>query len=182
MLDRFRSWPVFTFKDVEKVVGKSYAKLAIHNHLRSGKIIKMGKGVYSFHKDPVLAVFAYKPSYLGLEFALTFYDLWEQESIPVIITSRRVRVGIRQVSGENVLIRRIKPSGMFGYEVKQYYDFYIPISNFEKTLVDFIYYREPIPKTAFRAIYKRCDLDLVRGYLKRMGIKGASIKELVKVV
>ena len=176
-IDKFKDWPVFTFKDVEKLVGKSYAKLLIHNHLKSGKIIKMGKGVYSFQKDPVLAVFAFRPSYLGLEFALTFYELWEQESIPVIVTSRKVRPGVRQISGENVLIRRIKPSGMFGYETRKYYDFYIPVSNFEKTLVDFIYYREPITKTAFRALYKRCDRTVVEKYLKRIGIKGMNVKE-----
>jgi len=186
VLEKFRDWPVFSFKDVEKLVGKSYAKLIIHNYLSSGKIHKLGKGIYSFHDDPVLAVYAFRPSYLGLEFALSFYEVWEQETVPVVITSRRVRLGVRQVLDKNVLIRYMKPKGMFGYESKRYGDFYIPVSTPEKTLVDFVYYNEPVYENAFDSLVSLCDMKIVRNYLKRIGLrkkaKFKDARDLVRLV
>ncbi len=186
VLDKFRSWPVFTFKDVEKLVGKNYAKLVIHKYLISGKIHRLGKGVYSFHEDPVLAVYAFRPSYLGLEFALSLYEVWEQEAIPVIITSRKVKLGTRRIADENVLIRYMKPKGMFGYESQRYGEFYIPVSTPEKTLVDFIYYNEPMYEDAFDKLISICNERKVREYLVKIGLvkkaRSRDLKDLVKLV
>lgn len=175
ILERFKKWPVFSMKDVEKVASsKNYAKLIVHNNLSKGKIFKLGKGVYSFINDPVLSVYAFKPAYLGLEFALSFYEMWEQESIPVVITSRKVRFGVRKVLDENVLVRHMKPEGMFGYRSVSYFDVRVPVSTPEKTLADYIYYQEPIPKNGFRNLLLNCDAEKVSRYLTKMGLRKKS--------
>ncbi len=183
VLDKFRGWPVFTFKDVEKILGKDYAKLVLHNAVKRGVVFRLGKGVYSFYDDPVLAVFAFRPAYLGLEYALSFYEFWEQESIPIILTSRRVRFGVRNVLGENVLIRYMKPEGMFGIEHHEYYGFHIPVSSPEKTLADFVYYNEPITEQALDELLNHVDIKEVRQILVKLGLtKKARFKEITEIL
>src|SRR3989344_8422992 len=116
--DLFERSPVVDFKSIERMVGKSkkssYAKLLVYNLLKKGKIKKIGNGVYTQHNELSLAVFSFKPAYLGLQTALSHYGLWEQETIPVIITTKKVRRGIRNLMGGNVLLRNIDKEHFFG--------------------------------------------------------------------
>jgi predicted transcriptional regulator of viral defense system len=177
VLDDLREWPVFTMRDVEKrAKSRAYAKLLVHNKLAKGEIARMGKGVYSFHADPALAVFAFKPAYLGLEYALSLHEAWEQEAIPVIITSRKVRCGVRQAAGENVLVRRASPHLMFGFELHEYYGFHLPVSGAEKTIVDFAYFNEPLPAEALEALLRESDVRKLTAYFKRAGLPGLAEK------
>ena len=56
--------------------------------------------------------------------ALSIHDLWEQETVPVILTTRKVRPGIRQVMDNNIFIKRISKKYFFGFEYIKYGDFY----------------------------------------------------------
>ena len=89
---------------------------------------------------------AFTPSYLGLQSALSAYNLWEQETIPVILTSKKVKTGLRKILGGNVLIRKVKEKFMFGLEYLQEGDFYLPFSNLEKTFIDMIVFKQIISK------------------------------------
>src|SRR3989344_3377756 len=117
----FKKSPVVSFSSVARIIrGKKktrqYQKQIIRNLLLKGKIKKLSKGYYTMFDEPSLIVFCFKPSYLGLQNALSFHNIWEQETIPVIITARKVRQGIRQVIGMNVLIRRIEKKYLFGFD------------------------------------------------------------------
>src|SRR3989338_5424330 len=95
--------PVVDFASIKKITrNNAYAKLLIHQLVKKGRIHKLAKGIYSKHDNPELVVFAFKPAYFGLQDALSHHQLWEQETIPVIITSRHVRTGLRTVLGSNV--------------------------------------------------------------------------------
>ena len=87
----FEKSPILDFKSLERIIGKSknsnYAKLLVYNLLKKGKIKKIGKVVYTKHNEISLEVFSFKPAYLGLQSALSRYGIWEQETIPVIITT-----------------------------------------------------------------------------------------------
>src|SRR3989338_3028184 len=78
----FDKSPLVDFKSLERVIGKAknsnYAKLLVHNLVKKGKIKKIGKGVYTKHNEISLAVFSFKPAYLGLQSALSHYKIWEQ--------------------------------------------------------------------------------------------------------
>jgi len=155
-------------KSVSRIIGSkknNYAKLLLHNLLKKGKIISLAKGFYTAKNDVSLAVFCFKPSYLGLQSALSFHKLWEQETIPVIITSNKVRTGIRKVAGKNIYIRRANKKYLFGFE---YYreSFYLPYSDIEKTLIDMIVFKQSIPEETLTEIIKNLDIKKLNRYLK----------------
>ncbi|MEW5896597.1 MAG: hypothetical protein AB1668_02815 [Nanoarchaeota archaeon] len=168
----FRKSPVVNFSsialNVQRLGGsRNYANLLVKKLVDKGDIKKIAKGYYTVHGDPSLAVFCFKPAYLGLQDALSFHNLWEQETIPVIITTRKVRPGIRKVIGTNVLVKRMDKQYFFGFELVKYYDFYLPISDVEKTFLDLLYFRQKLSKEVLDNFRKRIDKEKLKGYLKR---------------
>jgi len=167
----FEKSPVVDFESIERIVGKSgksnYAKLLVVNFLKKGKIIKIGKGYYSKHNEISLSVFAYKPAYLGLQSALSIYGLWEQETIPVIITTRKIRRGIRKILGTNVLLRNINKKFFFGFDFIKEGDFYLPYSDLEKTFIDLVVFNQKISKEVLDNIRKKINKKKLMEYLKK---------------
>ena len=170
--EHFSDTPVFTSRDVrlfllKQGASKGYVYLFITNLLHSGKIRKIKKGVYTFGDDPMLAGFAFYPSYHGLQNALSVLNLWEQETNTVIITPLKVRSGMREILEGKVLVRRIDRSMFFGFDSVKYFDYWIQVSDVEKTLIDFVYFREPLSKDVLEEIKKRINRKKLDGYLKR---------------
>lgn len=177
----FEKSPVVDFKSIERIVGKSkkssYAKLMIHNLMKNGGIKKIGKGVYTIHNEISLSVFSFKPGYLGLQNALSHYGVWEQETIPVIITTKKVRRGIRSLIGGNVLLRNINKKYFFGVEYIEEGGFYLPYSDLEKTFIDMVVFNQNIDKETLARIKKKINKFKLLGYLKKYPLK---IRERVK--
>ena len=144
---------------------RQYPKQLIRNLIMNGKIKRLAKGCYTAKDDPSLAVFCFSPSYLGLQDALSLHNLWEQETIPVIITSRKVRQGMRKILGANVLIRRIDKKYLFGFDYIEQ-GFYLPYSDIEKTLIDMVYFKERINGEALEEFKKKIDRKKLGSYLK----------------
>jgi len=170
--ERFRSAPVFTLRDVAaflKAQGAAagYAKLALHNLAAKGEIKRVTKGVYTFSTELMVAGFAFRPFYYGLQEALSIHGLWEQETVPIVITPKRVRQGRKEFLGNNFIVRRIARKMFFGFGMMKYYDFWIPVSDVEKTLVDFVYFREPLSKETMLEIKKRIRKEVLEDYLSR---------------
>lgn len=166
----FEKTPVVSSRDIMMIVGKpkesSYAHLLIHNLIKGKKIKKIIKGYYTIHDDPVVSVFCFKPSYIGLQDALSFHNLWDQESNVVIITSRKVRTGPRKILDSNVILHNIKSKYLFGFELMKYGDFFVPVSDTEKTLIDFVYFGENLDKETLNEIKERIDIEKMNNYLK----------------
>lgn len=162
----FRKSPIVSSSSIAKIVkNKLYTKQLIRNLILKGKIQRLTKGYYTAHDDPSLIVYCFKPSYLGLQDALSYHNLWEQETIPIIITTRKIRSGIRNILGVNVLIRRLQKKYFFGIE----YDpkgFYQPYSDTEKTFLDLVYFREMLSDETRRTIINKIDKKKLYTYLK----------------
>jgi predicted transcriptional regulator of viral defense system len=169
----FDKSPVLDFKSIERVVGKkkksSYAKLLISNLIKSGRIYKVGKGMYTKHPESSLAVFAFKPSYLGLQSALSYLGIWEQETIPVILTGKKVRRGIRKIMGSNILVRNIDKRYLFGFDLQKEGDFYLPYSDLEKTFIDMVVFNQKMSEEVVDKIRKSANKKKLKEYLKRYG-------------
>ncbi len=164
----FGKTPVVSTRDVKKFVEKkNYSYLLLHNLIRTGKVKRVMKGFYSVYDDPIVAVFCFRPAYIGLQEALSFHGLWDQETATVIVTAKKVRCGIRKIFGTNVFVRRIKPEYLFGFELIDYGKFFIPISDVEKTLIDLFYFDEPIDKEVLRRIKEEIDKKRLSSYLAR---------------
>lgn len=167
----FSKSPVVSYSSIEKVVAhrkgvRQYVKRLVHYLTISGRIKRLAKGCYTTLDDVSLAVFCFKPAYLGLQDALSFHNLWEQETIPVIITSRKVRPGVRTVLGKNVMVRRIGKKYYFGIEYSKQEKAALPYSDVEKTFLDMVYFREKISSELLAAFKKRLDRKKLKAYLK----------------
>ena len=169
--DLFEKSHVVDFSSIKRIVGvktekSNYAKLLVSNLIKKEKIKKLSKGFYTKHNEISFAVFAFKPAYLGLQSALSFYGLWEQETIPVILTTKKVRRGIRKVFGSNILVRNINKKYFFGFEFLKEASFYLPYSNIEKTFIDFVIFNEKIDNSTLKKIKEKINLSKLKEYLK----------------
>jgi len=95
---------------------------------------------------------------------------------------RKVRVGIRNILGNNVLIKRIHPQYFFGIELLEYDETYIPISNMEKTIIDMIYFNQPIDEVIYSQAKRIMDKEKLKKYINKYppNIKKKIITKLTK--
>ena len=165
----FKDSPVVSIASLKKFIGEKnnkYIYLIINKMLKKNEMKKITKGYYSIYEDPSLAVFCFKPAYLGLQDALSFHNLWEQETNPVIITSRKIRRGVRKVFTHNVVFKKIDSKYLFGFNYEKCGDFYFPYSNIEKTFIDMVYFRNNLDKETLKNIKERINRKKLNLYLK----------------
>ncbi len=168
----FSKKTVFSVRDVRnrfagQKISPNYAGVLLNHFLKRKEISRVARGFYSFKTDPIIAAFAIQPSYFGLQDALSFHGLWDQETIPVLVTPRKIRSGFRNVLETRVLVRRINRKQFFGFEMKKYLDFWVPVSDIEKTLVDFFYFNQPLDKKTLKKMLKKIDSKKLAQYLKK---------------
>jgi len=165
-----KNTPVADLRSISALVGdKNYAYVVMNHLLKREEVKRITRGYYTVHDDPSLLVYCLKPAYIGLQDAMSFHNLWEQETSPIIVTSRMVRSGIRKVMGHNALVRRISREYLFGYEYHRCGDFSLPISDVEKTFIDMVYFGE-IEKSMVRWFETRIDREKLERYLKKYPI------------
>jgi len=170
---RFGKEPVFRASDVRAFFSRqrlstSYCNLMLYNLVKTGELFRIARGTYTFREDAEAVGFAFQPFYYGLQDALSLRGLWEQETTPVVITPRRVRAGLRSFMGSNYTVRRISRAMFFGFEMVKISGLWVPISDAEKTLIDLVYFRQPISKEALGEIKRRMRKEVMEGYLRRV--------------
>lgn len=164
--------PIFRVRDVELIVkNKNYSYLILHNLVSKGEIKRIIKGWYSIHEDPIVAVFCFKPAYIGLQEALSLHEIWEQETNVIIVTTRKVRIGIRKILDNNVILHRMDQKYFFGFDYLKYGNFFIPVSDVEKTLIDLIYFNEIPGKDVLKEIKKQINKEKLKRYLNKFPVK-----------
>jgi len=90
--------PVFSYNELRMLdIPRNYIKVLLHHMVRRGEIVRIRRGWYSFHRDPIIFIFTLPPNtaYYGLGFAAHIYDVWEQVPNPEILTyiaPRKIRV------------------------------------------------------------------------------------------
>jgi predicted transcriptional regulator of viral defense system len=163
-----KQFPVFKAYELKTIKGLSdnYRRLLLHNLLSRKEIIRITKGVYTFHKDVDVVAFAFSPSYYGLEDALSIRKLSDQGTNPIVITSRNVRRGLREFVDRNYLVYHIDKRLFFGYEMLKHGDFWIPVSDLEKTLIDMFYFKYSVRKDIWSNILPLLDIKRLKEYLK----------------
>lgn len=169
-IDKIRGYlkrtPVASMSSISVLVpNRSYVHLIMNYLVKRGEIRRISKGYYTTREEPSLLVYCMRPAYIGMQDAMSFHGLWEQETNPVIITTRKVRPGVRRVFGQNVWVRRISPKYFFGYEYLASDGFLLPVSDVEKTFIDMIYFREMREDIA-KEFRKRVNREKLEKYLK----------------
>ena len=161
----FRKSPVVGISSLKRIMKGGYAYLMVNKLVKKGEVKRITKGYYSLQDDPTLAVFCFKPAYIGLQDALSIHGLWEQETIPIILTTRTVRQGIRTVFGSNVLIRTLPKEYFFGIDYVEQGGLCIPVSDVEKTFIDMIYFNLPMDRNLIKR--SKMDITKLRKYLAK---------------
>jgi predicted transcriptional regulator of viral defense system len=165
--DFLRRTPVADIRSISMLTrSENYAWVLMNYLVRKGEARRIMRGYYTVHEDPSLLVYCLQPAYLGLQDAMSFHNLWEQETVPVVVTCRRVRTGIRRVMGSNAVVRRISRKYFFGYQFYPAGEFSLPVSDVEKTFVDMVYFGEMRSELVGR-FRPRLNLPSLREYLER---------------
>ena len=177
-----RKTPIANMNSISALLpNRNYAYVVVDHLLKRGEMWRITRGYYTVHEEPSLLVYCLKPAYLGLQDAMSFHDLWEQETNPIIITARKVRTGVREVLGQNVWVRRISPKYLFGYDYLTSGEFLFPVSDVEKTLIDMVYFGEMKEDTVKR-FRGEIDRKKMERYLKKYGRRfRGKILEILKV-
>lgn len=168
----FEKSPVVNYSSISRIIKSKknagqYTKRVLNYLVSKGKIKQLTRGYYTKHNDNLLVVFCFQPAYLGLQDALSFHNLWEQETIPIIITTKRARQGIRKILGGNVLIRRIDKKYFFGIGHYQYGKVAMPYSDIEKTFIDMAYFKENLNEEAILEFKKNINMKRLKSYLNK---------------
>ena len=171
----FEKSPVVSFKSIERIIGtkknSNYAKLLVSSLIRKKRIINLTKGFYTKHAELGLAVFCFKPAYLGLQSALSHHNVWDQETIPVVLTSNKVRVGLRNIGVNNILIKHIDKKYFFGWNYVKEGEFYLPYSDLEKTFIDMVIFRQKMSNELIENIRTKLDTHKLHNYLRQYSEK-----------
>jgi len=170
--EHYKNEYTFSKKDVKRFfykdkISDEYLDLLLHNFVKKGELTRITTGKYTFKDDIMVSGFSFSPFYYGLQEALSLRNLHEQETNPVIITLKKIKPGIRVISGNNVVLRRISRKHFFGFDFIKYYDMEIPVSDPEKTLIDFVYYNEPLSKETKGDLLKLINKQKLNDYLTR---------------
>ena len=131
------------------------------------EIKRLVRGYYTKLDDPMVSVFCFRPSYLGLYTALSLHNLWEQETNVTIITSKKARTGVRTVLGSNVNVYRTDNRYMFGYEMSDYDGLFLPVSDIEKTFLDFLYFSRELDEKVLERMKRRMDVKKLNEYASK---------------
>lgn len=171
--EHFSKQPVFSIRDVRvflkrQGISRQYVHTLLNHLLKRKELNRITRGIYTFRDDPAVLSFAFRPSYHGLQDALSLRNLWEQETNAVLITPRKVRTGVREFFGAKAIIRGINRRMFFGYDSVKHYDLWIPVSDIEKTLIDFAYFDEPLDRKTLQAIKRKIDRKKMAAYLKKV--------------
>jgi len=182
--EHFKKKPVFSIWEVrrflaKKGITKNYSRLLVHNLVEKKEIHRITRGIYTFENDASVIGFAFSPFYYGLQESLSIRNIWEQETNPVIITTKKVRPGVRNIMNTNVLVRRIGRKMFFGFELIRHYNYWLPVSDIEKTLIDFYYFKETLPKKTLQEMKKKVNRKKIAEYLKKCP-KTISVKNIEK--
>lgn len=137
---------IFSPLDVRRIFGvsKVAATFLIHRYTKKGFTKRLKRGIYALYDTSVpdiyLANKLYEPSYVSLEFALSFHQVIPETVYEITSVSTKPT---RQFSalGKTFSYHRIKKEAFTGYTVYRQRDISALIAEPEKAFVDLTYLR-----------------------------------------
>jgi len=168
ILKHFRKAPVFSLSDVAQIIkSKDYAKKFLKREVKKGVIKKIMRDVYTLHDDAFLvSTFVIRPSYISSISALAFHKSITQMPNAVFCFTSKTKREINFTQKIYYFPTRY----FFGFEMKTYRNFKIPIATTEKAIIDSI---GIVPLSIIEEAFSEVDSDKLISYLKK--IKKSSI-------
>lgn len=137
---------LFSPLDIQRFLGRSKVAVTflVHRLKKQGYIESVKKGLYKLSDEPVpdlyLANKLYEPSYISLEFALSYYHVIPETVYE--ITSVTPKVTRRfETLGRIYSYRKIKKTAFTGYTIEKQKGLGFQIADPEKAFVDANYFR-----------------------------------------
>lgn len=164
--------PIFSPNQVMAFFGlsKTAAQKLLHRYAKTGFIVRLKRGLYAFPDalppDIFIANKLYEPSYVSLEFALSYHGIIPETVYT--ITSITTKATRRFEFGKKIFtFRRIKKQAFTGYELATQNGINFLIADAAKAFVDAQYFRlfeGQKPLSRFRK--DRIDKTKALGYVK----------------
>lgn len=148
--------PYFDLSDLAGVeTDRIYLKILLSRYHKSGKVIRLKKGVY-VTKDYIdtvrgkgrlsvylefLANILYRPSYLSLEYILYQHNLLTEIPVNFTLITKNKPVGFRNRFG-GFFYRKVKQELFCGFDIIRDGDFSIMRATKAKALFDYLYLRK----------------------------------------
>ncbi|MEW6408488.1 MAG: type IV toxin-antitoxin system AbiEi family antitoxin domain-containing protein [Patescibacteria group bacterium] len=146
--NRLRNYPVFSTRDLQLFdkVSKHTLETQISNWVKKGELIQLKKGLYCFNpkisgaeiSKLVIANKLYEPSYISLEYALSYYGI-----IPDVVFQITSITNKKTSKFENKLgifyYHHVKSLMFFGFHQKKISNNVVLIADKEKALIDYLY-------------------------------------------
>jgi len=137
---------LFTPLDVERFLGRSKVAVTflLHRLKKQGYVQSVKRGLYKFSDESIpdlyLANRLYEPSYISLEFALSYHRVIPETVYAITsVTPKTTRQF--EVLGRIYSYRKIKKSAFTGYRIEKQKGFSFQIADPEKAFVDINYLR-----------------------------------------
>lgn len=131
---------VFNIAKVAAITGnnRKYTAVLVSRLVKQGKIIQLGRDMYTTKKDPFLiASHIYWPSYISLWAAIRYYNLTEQLPANIeVITPFRSRKKTIPFVNSKIIFTLTKPKYFFGFKKIEYENEAVFIAEKEKALID----------------------------------------------
>lgn len=137
---------LFAPLDVQRFLGRSKiaTRFLMHRLKKQGYIVGLKRGLYQLSDEQVpdlyLANKLYEPSYISLEFALSYRGIIPETVYEITsVTTKATRRF--EALGKVYSYRRIKKNAFTGYTIEKQRGFAFQIADAEKAFVDTLYYR-----------------------------------------
>lgn len=137
---------IFTPLDVKRIfgIGSTAASFLLHRYSKRGLILQLKRGCYVLSSDLPndfsLANKLYEPSYISLEFALSFHGIIPETVYEITsVTPKSTRRF--SIMGKSFSYHRIKKEAFCGYTPLKQNDAVFLIAEPEKAFVDFAYFK-----------------------------------------
>ena len=141
-----KDFQVFSYPDILKV-DPLFDRRRLVEWQHKNYIRKIRNGFYIFKDEKIsegLLLYTsniiYKPSYISLESALSFYNMIP-EAVYLINAISTKKTSSFETSDASYNYRNIKKELFFGYEIVNVGDYNIKIADPQKTILDYLYFK-----------------------------------------
>ncbi|MBW1861647.1 MAG: hypothetical protein JRJ02_04655 [Deltaproteobacteria bacterium] len=170
----FKDFTVFSLTDVKRI-DAAFHRRRLNEWQDKGHIKKIIRGYYIFSDlkidETVLFETAnriYKPSYISLETALSYYHLIPESVYGISAVSTRRTYSFKTLIAE-FSYRTIKPNLFFGYDIVSHNNKHFKIAGMEKTILDYFYLNPKIKKESdFASLRINRDIFLAQTHEARL--------------
>src|SRR3989338_947653 len=137
---------LFTPLDVQRFLGRSKVAVTflLHRFKKQGYIQSVKRGLYQLSDEPVpdlyLANKLYEPSYISLEFALSYHRVIPETVYEITSVSPKATRRFEKM-GRIFSYRKVRKSAFTGYAIEKQKGFGFQIADPEKAFVDANYFR-----------------------------------------